>query len=54
MTVEPKDGTNLEIEKPLQEEPPPILKSWKNLYILVFGNLLLWIILFSIFTWTFK
>ena len=36
------------------EEPPPILKSWKNLYILVLGNLLLWITLFAIFTWTFK
>ena len=54
MTVEPKEGLNREKIKPLQEEPPPILKSWKNLYILVFGNLLLWIILFSIFTWAFK
>jgi len=36
------------------EEPPPILKSWKNLYIIVLGNLLLWITLFAIFTWTFK
>ena len=36
------------------EEAPPVLKSWKNLYLVVLGNLLLWIALFTIFTWTFK
>lgn len=36
------------------EEPPPILKSWKNIYWLVFGNLIFWIALFTLFTWMFK
>jgi hypothetical protein len=38
----------------VQEEPPPILKSWKNIYWLVFGNLIFWIALFTLFTWMFK
>jgi hypothetical protein len=37
-----------------EEEPPPILKSWRNIYLLVLGNLLLWIALFTIFTWMFQ
>lgn len=42
-------------EKTVQEEiePPPILKSWKNFYLLVLGNLLFWILLFTLFTWMF-
>jgi hypothetical protein len=36
------------------EEPPPMLKSWKNLYLLVLGNLVFWIILFTIFTLVFQ
>ncbi len=35
-------------------EPPPILKSWHNIYLVVLGNLLLWIALFTLFTWMFK
>ena len=35
-------------------EPPPVLKSWKNIYIVVLGNLLFWIALFTFFTWTFE
>jgi hypothetical protein len=37
-----------------EEEPPPIFKSWKNFYLLVLGNLVFWIILFTIFTWMFE
>jgi len=37
-----------------EEEPPPVLKSWRNLYLLVLGNLLFWIVLFTLFTWMFK
>ena len=36
------------------EEPPPVLRSWRNLYLLVLGNLLFWIALFTLFTWIFK
>jgi hypothetical protein len=36
------------------EEPPPVLKSWRNLYWLVLGNLLFWIALFTLFTWMFQ
>jgi hypothetical protein len=46
-----KEKEKPEIEK---EEPPPVLKSWRNLYLLVLGNLLFWIVLFTLFTWMFK
>ncbi len=36
------------------EEPPPVLKSWRNLYLLVLGSLALWILFFCIFTWVFE
>jgi len=36
------------------EEAPPVMKSWRNLYLLVLGNLLAWILLFTFFTWIFK
>lgn len=36
------------------EEPPPVLKSWKNIYWLVFGNLVFWIALFTLFTWMYR
>ncbi len=39
-----KDETNSH-----EEENPPILKSWKNLYFAVIANLILLIILFYIF-----
>ena len=32
------------------EEKPPILSSWKKIYTIVFGNLVLLIILFYLFT----
>jgi hypothetical protein len=38
----------------LREEPPPVLKSWKNIYLVVLGNLIFWIALFTLFTWMFK
>jgi len=37
-----------------KEEPPPVLNSWKNFYLLVLGNLLFWIVLFTFFTWIFQ
>ncbi len=42
------------LKKEKEEEPPPILKSWTNLYLIVLGNLLFWIALFTIFTWMFQ
>jgi hypothetical protein len=41
-------------ENDSSEEPPPVLKSWKNVYLLVLGNLLFWVALFTLFTWMFK
>ena len=35
-------------------EPPPVLKSWKNIYWVVLGNLVFWISLFTYFTWKFQ
>ena len=31
-------------------EPPPILGSWRRIYILVLGLLLFWILAFAVFT----
>jgi hypothetical protein len=46
----------VKVEKPEieEEERPPVLGSWRNLYLLVLGNLLFWIALFTLFTWMFK
>lgn len=44
----------LEKESGGADEPPPVLKSWKNIYWVVIANLLLWIALFTYFTWTFQ
>ncbi len=51
MNLEPAGNSE---NNDVPEEPPPVLKSWKNLYIVVLGNLLLWIALFTLFTWMFK
>jgi hypothetical protein len=37
-----------------EEESPPFLKSWNNIYSLVFLNLVVLIILFYIFTKVFE
>jgi len=42
------------IEPGVEEEAPPVLKTWKNFYLLVLGNLVLWIIFFTLFTWMFR
>jgi hypothetical protein len=34
---------------PDPEAPPPILGRWRNLYAVVLGGLLLWILLFLLF-----
>lgn len=34
----------------MTEEKPPILKSWRNVYAFVIGNLLVVIVLFYLFT----
>ena len=40
---------------PLNDEsPPPLLGSWRNLYLLVAGNLVLLIALFALFTRAFR
>ena len=44
----------LEQEDTLDEEGPPVLKSWKNLYVLVLANLCFWILMFTLFTFMFK
>ncbi len=43
-----------EDEKLPEEEKPPILKTWNNLYLLVFLNLVILIIFFYIFTKVFE
>jgi hypothetical protein len=38
----------------MTEEKPPILKTWKNLYALVIGVLVILIVVFYLFTKHFK
>ncbi len=39
---------------PMSEERPPILGSWKRLYAVVLGELVLCILCFRVFTWVFS
>jgi len=39
---------------PVKEQAPPILGSWKRIYALVLGELLLCILLFRLFSWAFS
>jgi len=39
--------------EPGDEEKPPLLGSWKQVYALVLGELLLCILLFRLFSWVF-
>lgn len=48
------DHQELEEEGQLSEEPPPVLKSWKQIYAVVLGNLAFWIVIFALFTWVFQ
>lgn len=36
------------------DEAPPVLKTWKNLYLVVLGNLVFWILLLTLFTLIYK
>ena len=38
----------------MNDDAPPILGSWKRLYAVVLGTLLLCIVLFQLFSWTFS
>ena len=38
------------MKKPLEEDKPPILGSWRNIYVLVIVNLIVLIILFKLIT----
>lgn len=50
-----KDLDKATLEKQTDVEPPPALfGSWKNLYLLVIGNLVFMIILFYLFTLAFQ
>ena len=39
---------------PEREEPPPLLGSWRNVYLLVLGALAGCIALFTAFTWAYR
>jgi hypothetical protein len=38
----------------MTEETPPLLGSWTRIYALVLGELVLCILLFRLFSWTFS
>jgi len=46
--------TEKEIITGTEEEKPPVLKTWNNIYSLVFLNLVILIIFFYIFTKVFE
>jgi hypothetical protein len=37
-----------------EDDPPPLLGSWRNLYALVLGNLVLMVLLFAWLTWSYS
>ena len=49
-----KSENQIPVEKSVVDEQPPVLKSWKNVYLLVLGNLIFWILLFTLFTMVFR
>lgn len=46
--------TKEELKTDYEEEKPPVLKTWNNIYTLVFLNLVILIIFFYIFTKVFE
>ncbi len=40
--------------EPVKDETPPLLGSWKRIYALVLGELVLCILLFRLFSWAFS
>ena len=42
------------VQEPGQEDAPPLLGSWKRIYAVVLGELLLCILLFGLFSWAFS
>jgi hypothetical protein len=40
--------------EPAMEDRPPILGSWKRIYAVVLGELLLCILLFRLFSWAYS
>ena len=40
--------------EPSYEDGPPLLGSWKRIYALVLGELLLCILLFRLFSWAYS
>jgi len=41
-------------EEEFRDAPPPILKSWSNLYAFVIGFLGFLVLIFALFTWYFS
>jgi hypothetical protein len=39
---------------PMKDDAPPLLGSWKRIYALVLGELLLCILLFQLFSWAYS
>jgi hypothetical protein len=42
------------MNEPMKEDVPPLLGSWKRIYAVVLGELVLFILLFRLFTWAFS
>jgi len=40
--------------EPMKEEAPPLLGSWKRIYAVLLGELVLLILLFRLFSWIYS
>ena len=43
-------NSHLQSDRSSQEEPPPIFKAWREMYLTVLGNLVLMIVVFYLIT----
>ena len=42
------------MNEPMKEEAPPLLGSWKRIYAVLLGELVLLILLFCLFSWIYS
>ena len=40
--------------RPELDETPPLLGSWRNVYLMVLGTFALFVVLFSLLTWVYS
>lgn len=43
-----------EPKRPEMDDAPPLLSSWRNVYALVLGSLVVYVVVFAAITWVFE